>query len=381
MIIFAFIFQSLSAYAFSNNFEYHSLSERETLTFDDPSDIDGEYESDVLTFTPGFEERWLFLASPRAFSGSFGSLDSNHFFTRQNLKLNFSIGESTEFHVLNFRERDFELDAADTIFEIQHALTPSHAVALYGSASFDKKEDDIGLAYLWRRQTPEKTRSARLYISASDFSRNERNDLDDEFTKAPIVAGLTLNQMSTNGTFKELALRAEPDMEWEFPTAGRVYSYSRYFAYAAARRKTADGFFSWRGEYDVKKERQSPDSYRTQRGRIQIENELREQREHPWSYGLWISLGDWDKNETSKAKAFIQPYFWYELKRYEKYGWDGGAGLVTTNEGETDSRLNIALKSLHRKDLILKALFTFDGDRFLKSDFWEGGNIQLATAF
>ncbi|MEK6555622.1 MAG: hypothetical protein AABZ31_10305, partial [Bdellovibrionota bacterium] len=246
-LIFIFYFASPLAYGFSDSFEYHSLSEREASAFDTPHEIDGEYESDVLTYTQGFQDRWLYLSSERAFTGTFGSLDSEHFFARQSLKFDFTLAPNTRFRVISFRERDFELEAADTIFEIEHSLGDGpHAMALYGSASFDKKEDDIGLAYIWRKTKSDGFKSLRVYVSASDFSRNQRNTLDDRFKVKPLVAGFTITEVSSDQTYYEYAIRVEPEVKWVFPADGRVYTYSRYYGYLAERKKNSRGFFNWR---------------------------------------------------------------------------------------------------------------------------------------
>jgi hypothetical protein len=402
LLIFMLCLTSQVAFGFSDSFEYHSLSEREASTFDTPNEIDGEYESDILTYTQSFQDRWLYLSSEHAFTGTFGSLDGKHFFARQSLKFDFTIAPNTRFRVLSFRERDFELDAADTIFEVEHAFDGGpHALALFGSASFDKKEDDIGLAYIWRKTQSEGFETLRIYVSASDFSRNERNTLDDRFKEKPLVAGLTHSKFFTDQTFYEFALRIEPEVKWLFPTDGRVYSYSRYYGYFANRKKNARGFFNLRLEYDSKFEEQKPDSmssaivaeeWQTERARLQIEQHLITENSQAWRAGLWLSSADWSKDSDSMTMSYVQPYFWYEFFKRDQYTWDVGGSLVSADRKQAlagikspddgvDSRLNFAWNSRFRENLYLKALFTLDVDRIIESDRWEGGNIQLSTTF
>ncbi|MDC0980285.1 hypothetical protein OAQ84_00975 [Bdellovibrionales bacterium] len=155
--------------------------------------VDSEYTSDLLTYSISPEWEGSFQRSDHAFDATVGSLGAKHFFVRRRLKVREELLEKFNFQLTYFDHSDFDTHQKHLVAEFDTFWSNHWGVALYSELFYEKRRDDIGVALLF--DSGEKQR-IRLFYSATDFSRNERNENSDTFSQEPIsgIANLLKNR-------------------------------------------------------------------------------------------------------------------------------------------------------------------------------------------
>ncbi|OFZ18532.1 MAG: hypothetical protein A2Z20_08675 [Bdellovibrionales bacterium RBG_16_40_8] len=394
LIVLIVLFFTVHAKAISLHPEFTSLNEQEAKSFDDPSLVDGEYESDFLTYAPSLSQVSLYYSSPRAFIGSVGSLGAKQFFINEAFHAKFSLYTQVDFSITHFHKADFEDEFSGTILEfIFWDVNHKNAFSVFGEPEFQKRSDDLGISYI-RQIDLQKYLS--VYIFYPEMSRNDRNIDTDRFRKRPVTLGTLFREVDNIKKFREISLRYEEPTEWEFSDIKRLYKYDRLQFILTSRSAVESGYRNLQFEFERKHEKEEP----TAPASTIIDTALmRERYRAQWSRelqkieaGLMWSKHIWRRNDESQSLESWQPFFWTNIivrdKNIYRFGYsfvsvdhDGKISTVKKVASKVDHRFNLAWQYVPSVSTVLEVLLTFDGDRLARSDFWEGGNVKLSSTF
>ncbi len=260
--------------------EFHALQEDEALRFDRSILIDSEYQSDVLTYIAPLAWDADFFAQARAFDLTFGSLSNRHFLEQQRLRIDQPLTDSLSFRFTYFQQRDLEIDQRHAVIELVQQLIPKFAISVYGEPSHYKRENDFGVALLYR---PSVDHEIRVFHTWVDFTRGEHNDRPDSFVKGsePRSFGIVgrcydclgpgreegsaingePNGTKRDRTYVEYFARRETPVLWHFPIEGTEYTYDLWSAGLSARwapQELARVFINARLQHSKKFESEAP---------------------------------------------------------------------------------------------------------------------------
>lgn len=242
VLILSSILPSRAAHAFDIFPEFHALSELEQSGFDNVTRIDSEYQSDVITYLHPLSWDPVFFSRPQAFDFTLGSLSSKLFLQQSRLRVRKRVLPQLDFRFTYFTQRDLDVDQTRAIIELVHELSKRFSISLYGEPSLFKRENDVGIAVLYR---PADTHEIRAFHTWVDFTRQEHNDQGDFFTegKEPTSYGLVgrcfdcLKLFTDNSreNWLEYFVRRETPTEWHFPDADEIYEYELWTTGLKAR--------------------------------------------------------------------------------------------------------------------------------------------------
>jgi len=244
MLILSSIFSLRTAHAFDIFPEFHALSELEQSGFDDVARIDSEYQSDVITYLHPLSWDPVFFSRPQAFDFTLGSLSSKLFLQQSRLRVRKRVLPRLDFRFTYFTQRDLDVDQTRAIIELTHELSKRFSLSLYGEPSHFKRENDAGIAVLYR---PADAHEIRAFHTWVDFTRQEHNDRGDFFTegKEPTSYGfvgrcfdclkLFSDSDGIQRSWLEYFARRETPTEWHFPDADAIYGYELWTAGLKAR--------------------------------------------------------------------------------------------------------------------------------------------------
>lgn len=367
--------------------------------------IDGEYQSDFLTYTERPEDEWIWFSQGNQMQGSVGSLSSKTFLNRHRLRLEAPLIENFEFKFIFFEDKDFESNSQHIIFEFSYWFNDRHGLAWYMEPASEKEEMDTGVAYLLR---PQKNKEWRVFFARPDFQRNKRRKGSDEFNKDPIAYGLTYKSFQDNGGFLNLYARDEINVDWCFPDEEFCFEYNKTVLGGFYRHTLApERFLSLRGEWSYTRTLRraeassSRSSYNQKRERYLLDMRYATPR---IGMGLGLSRRDWQSldiepsplNPGRVKQMVYQPYVYRVFttrspQRFWELGYEFSTadrrGQLEDLEGSpsrTDHRLNVtklirfpgAQSQRESAQNELRLVFTFDLGR-LASEPWEGGNVRL----
>lgn len=382
------------ASALSSFPEYWGFQEDEVNLIGRVDWVDSEYTSDALTFSipPYWQSR--FQGSNQAFDATIGSLGAKHFYLRRRLKVRQALAKKYNFQITYFEHSDFDFHQSHIIPEFDFFWDRNWGVAVYTELYYQKSRDDLGGALLYHTDGGQKF---RLFYTATDFSRNERNEGTDSFAKAPLSYGLSSRWNSSREadlSFFHYGFRIEPEMQRDDPAKSSIYTMERSSIWYQIMLGTETNydFFEVEGTQakestngNVKEFAKVQAEYKRQRALIGcIWN-----RPCRAFWGLRYNQRDWKiGNEDVEHQdwlphggvQWLKPdHSIIELSFDVVYHHGEGPDNLRASTDENSalhSRTNFAYEWLFPGGS-LKLYFTADLDRFS----WEGGNGQFQLLF
>ncbi len=286
---------SLTAQAFDIYPEFHSLTESESSSVDSTELIDSEYQSDFVTYlTPLRWDADRYGSNSKtgrhSFDTTVGSLSGKLFLQRSRLAFSKQLSDQLEFRFTSFQQRDLDADQSHMILELIRNFRSTLAVSIYGEPSFYKRENDFGLALLYR-PTPSqvnhsKVHEIRIFHTWVDLTRADHNDRPDYFVpgheprtmglvgrcrgcgfasreEGVTQAGQTIETDSRmDHSWLEYYTRWEAPTRWIFPQTLRVYEHEALSAgvnLRVAPPRLAGVSVNTRMSLSRKRESQTPD--------------------------------------------------------------------------------------------------------------------------
>ncbi len=232
--------------------EFHTFPTWRGLQLLDPRLIDSEYQSDLEAYSESpLRRSWL--NAKNFFAVSAGSLSATQFDSRLQAQLATELSDRLEFRFHRLENENYEETLKASLLELAYRLDQEWWISAYGSLERFKKEDDVGFALIWRQRdafasnpSPDGAASVnsavlaqefRLFATQVDFTRSERSDSGDTFTrgKAPWSFGYVY-RMPHLQTY----LRRESKTEWVSPTDDRRMTHEKT-AWGYARRDADRG--------------------------------------------------------------------------------------------------------------------------------------------
>lgn len=388
------------AQAFEVAPEYTFFNESDALDFDGPEKINGEYYSDVAAFRRRLsdpEQRWTMTNHYDVIAGS---LSGKEFYENQKLFLSKKLLPQIEARVLWFRDRDFEQSHSQLTLELLYWWNSSWAVAVNGSPSYEKSQNDVGLALV---SSGFLEGESRIYVNFPNFQLNKRSINGERWGdgRAPMAMGFVSRSRA-----HEAAFRYESPLELVAPDDLRIYNFKRTTAQLkkwfdfADNRSLATFLF-----YENKFEGEAPMAGGTVLSQFRTRERWSGRME--WTQPIAASMLNVGlsyehriytvAHESFRTENYL-PYAWYTLpwKTHDtfEHRWRVGidsaffdASAPTTFLTEDidtyriDSRLNIALDLQTTDVWTLNLLFTFDTDTQNSDTPWEGGAAQLRIYF
>lgn len=405
VLIIGFVGSLPVASAFESYPEYYSLLESELEEgFEGPNVLGSEYVSDILTYQKPVEWNLAHYSAPVHLDAGWGSVSPAHFYVQNRVRLRrtFDTARWFEFRFTYFADRDREVDQEHAIFEAVFLPWQKFGVALYGQPSLYKRQTDVGLALLWR---PLEKFEVRLFQTWVDLTRIRRNDRTDTYDRSeiPYSRGVVARYAAPDRLY-ELAVRRETPTQQIFPESGLRFRYFKNLvSWHVIHPFGAERKFRLlsRARYDKKLERTDQSGIVTSwvTRRLQLYHELQWRSPiaelapgYQYAHRSWkTTSGDVYYHDHSLYLKFRRPWFassWsktsYEITPEVTFhsergdlGLRGGVDL----DGRTEYRLSLTPVFQFAPEAELRLQFTFDLDRFGKSDTWEGGNAQLAFQF
>lgn len=390
------------AHAFDESFpEFTTLNELEQAAFDDPSKVGAEYQSDVYSFQKpaAWEVQWL--EKDIAVDTVFGSISSVHFLMDTRFKVKANLTENLEFRLLHFDERNHDRESKHTIFELAWFPWKKIGIAGYGEPSYTKRENDVGLALLFR---PSEGHEIRLFHTWVDLTRQRRNDRTDTFDRnaLPYARGLVGRVLfRERRDFLEYALRQETASKWDFPDQLYSYRHRKEFLSLYGSRRMAESWrLNLRLQADRKFEARDPsapsssiagEAWTTSRILLRAQAPLYNLL--PASYEFIPTLEfahrKWDStrgkltyNDKLLGLFLRFPRGWYLNYSGTHHGKVDGQniGQTTDVDGAFNQRMDIGYSWNFSELAELRIQAGFDLDKFGTRETWEAGAAQFRWA-
>lgn len=398
------IARSKTTHAFESFPEFQGVTEEDQGLFDRPNLLGGEFLNRVLSYQKPYDWEYQWLTRDIAVDGTVGSISSVHFLVDSRVKIRTHLTDWLQFRLTWFEERNHERGAEKPVFEIIAWPSNKIGLSLYGDVTYYKRNDDVGLAFLYK---PHERHEIRVFNTYVDITRQKRNDRTDTFLDLPYSRGIVGRMFSgpEDRNFFEYALRYENRTTWRFPDQSYDYRYWKYFASLFGSRKMSDRWrLNARIQFDRMFEGNFPfaatsvfqQAWRTDRVTAVVQTPLAGIGPHgDWTvtpgilYGHrnWITDSDQLRyndyiphvtlNIPTGEGAYRNSWeFGYQLAWHRKRGGQVIA-IPTDNDGALNHQYNIAYTFAFKEKAEIKLLAGFDGDKFGTGDSWEGGNAQV----
>ncbi|MCB0355362.1 MAG: hypothetical protein KDD40_00050 [Bdellovibrionales bacterium] len=367
--------------------EYRSLQADEVSEVQAAKNIDSEYQSDILTFQKPFRWQANWLKQDKAFDLSVGSLSSKRFAIENRLKILAPLNPFIDFHFVYFEQSDFEEQIRAHMLELLFWPHKKWGIAVYGEASGFKSEDDVGVAII---NKPHNNLYHRWFYTATDFSRNQRNEQADYFKQKPSSFGWVTRWWSKeNSEFVELALRVDRESEWVFPGQNITHFYNKRYLGVQSRHLLVAQYYLNTQISLTQRHEVSQSSVEFLKGEYQWQLETPTFNKGRWLYGLQYVDRLWRSSSGEVRHFNWLPHVWWQ---FTHWAW-GYESTLFSAKGPTPLRSSLDTQSFraeHRGNIKygfvfaqaeLNLLFTFDLDRLGTGEAWEGGNAQFTAHF
>lgn len=257
-------------------------------------------------------------------------------------------------------------------------------MAVYGEVSTQKSEDDVGFALIYK---PLEYWENRLFYTATDFSRNQRNELSDRFQKTcEFWICLTLDKTQE---FFEWAIRSDKQSQWFFPDQNKLHIYTKNYLGFKSRNKVFDHKYLNFQLSLTERYEEIVENVEFLKGEYQFQLEGWSFWQGQWLFGIQYVDRIWRQNMGEVRHKNLLPHLWwkkmnwqlgYETTLFSAKGPSGLRSGLDTKSFKSEHRLNIGYEYKFDK-ASWRWLFTFDVDRLGSSESWEGGSAQLITWF
>lgn len=397
-----------AGFAFESLPEFQSLTEAEQESFDDPTLLGPEYQSDILAFMkpPSWEYYWL--SKNIYFDLSAGSISAVHFLIDTRVKLRGELNDWLQFRLNYFNERNHDRASEHLIPELVFRPWPwkKLGLSLYGEPTYAKRQNDVGLALLWN---PSDTHEIRLFNTWVDVTRQKRSDRTDTFDEKhlPYARGLVGRSWTRESDeYFEYAFRYETRTKWVFKDERYDYDYWKGLASVFLRQRVKEGIaLNYRLQLDRRFEARaqnqpgSPvraDAWRTDRVQAHLQADLENIPRAGWTLtpGFDFAHRRWVASRDELVYHDYLPHLWLKIpsageghdQNYWQFQYDltwhrkrGGSAIA--HPGDTDKalnhRFNAAYSFAFKQKAELRLVVGLDLDAFGTGDTWEAGAGQF----
>jgi hypothetical protein len=383
--------------------EYSHWGSGEQAEINSPRLVDGEYQSDRLTYE--FLNQWnaFWWKQDQVFQYTAGSLGPTRFLTQGRIRFSENITDRLKFSFFYAEVGDYTQWRQSFVFEFSYKLNSLFEVALYGQPSTFKKDDDIGVALItWLGEHS----YVRAFYTWVDFSLNKRNENSDYYQKKPGTVGAVWRHSPSKDSeeFVEIFVKRDLETIHVFPESSRSYA----FLQTQAGVKWIESFGEipqyFQMEINARKSLER-DTENSDQGIIQWEAQHYDglfQIRNPTSrlklYGLRFNYSQWDSTQGQVIHRDILPHTWFNIynNTYGKsvhnidlgyeFTWHLGEGSdFLRSQLDTDNKVNHRINTRYAfysdEKTRFHLLLTFDGDKFGTGETWEGGSIQFSQIF
>ncbi len=370
LLLFVSILFSFSAMADYLPIESYGFNSEHDFSVNRVSKYDSEVESDYLTYKQiGCLTKSVLSDSSDFFCASAGSLSGKRFLIDSYLITNKQIGNSADFRFQWNKEQDFFVEKDNLSFEFIKSIAKKHSLGAFGMIDTQKANDDFGISYNYSFNN---NSVLRVQAAAYDFSRNDRNENSDRFEQDPYVYSISFVSKKQDQKFF-ISLFSEPKFIWVNEDAVTISRRSEGLRGAFKKERLLFTF-----EYHA-------DSTRVQSQHEQMQFSLMQ-----WQWDLYEFLPGarivqrrFVANGDNEEYFNILPFFWFKAAKWEslKIGYEMTWQLSDEVRDRTEHRFNFALNLTKSETSTFDLGFSFDLDRFGKSDMWEGGLGNLTYYF
>jgi hypothetical protein len=384
--------------------ELQFFDPKEISELEKPRNFDGEYHSDIRTFSRRLEDEAIVWTNENFYIGSTGSLSAKSFQVEERLRLRNQLSETTRAGIVYVQHEDFYNQQQNLLIELGHRFWPKIRTSVLANFLSNKQNLDIGfrLDYIWSDQA-ETTLS--YWVPQHQF--NSKSE-DDGFFDASPWAIFAAHKWSQADHKSEVFGRYEPRLNLRNSAAGDRYIYSKWIAGFRRIQKHDSGAVTtlrlgFDNKYEAERSLNDPtDSEYWRMQRLEAEVAGLPAQRASWMPTRWgvRGLGKWwETLEQNTVEQFTAlPFFEYSYSvgpasradflaiEYEQaYHWDNDNDKVSFNNVH-DQTFN------HRTNVTwafvwpesggrISFMFTFDMDRFGQGDTWEGGGGQAQFNF
>ena len=384
------------SFAFESFPQYKFWSTDLGINLPNADKLDSEYQSDALSFAHPYQWEQDWLQKPMIFQFSAGSISSTRFNIDNRLRLENTLTEDLIFRFLYLEESNLDLHQMAHLVELEKFLSPQWSVSAYGEVMHRKSGDDLGISLSHHFS---KVSSARLFYNLTDFSRNERNEEEDEFTESPKNFGFLLKSTVKN-SYWQWVVREESKSIWQFPEEDLYYIFDAFYSGSKGLIEiNADFFLGWEAHFNRSRQQNEagPASIDVSSSVEFFRYELRPFVQiDSFIYGIqWVDR-NWRFEESELRQKNLLPYIWWYRNirfggRQDRLGigWENtyyeSSGPIvlratTDKDYALEQRANLSY-SFGFNNAEMRWLFTFDLDRFGTGESWEGGAGQMTWQF
>lgn len=369
---------SPTSYAF-NNFHWMNDANVSAPNIKPRSDINGEYDSDFLAYQKTLEWNYEYLKSASAFDTTVGSLSSKEFLFDQRLKLEKLLTDKLFFNLEWLQSRDFDQDFNAFGYEVGYLFFPKIAISVIGSPSFYKSEDDVGakVSILSDESTSE------FAVIQYDFQKNQRDLTSERWAKGKEPWALyykttwlpkNKQEYTVFGVMNQFHSRREDTTKNTFT---EVSAWRVYFQHWQKDQFGAQ--LQWEQNF---RSSETDDSLTRKRLWAQLDKDFYF-RAYKVTPGFNIFHRDYNVGSERTVKTTWLPTVWLTLKekQYEQLSSQWSIGMDAAFAARNDQRLNLKNTLKFHGNAELNWMLTFDVDRLISNEFWEGGNMQFRTTF
>ncbi|MDZ4678685.1 MAG: hypothetical protein SGI74_14400 [Oligoflexia bacterium] len=403
-----------SAITFESFPEFTTMSEDEVLRFEKPIHIDPQYAAAALSYTKPYMWEYWWLTHKASFDGTVGSLNGTTFLINNRGKLHKLLSENFEFRFTYFEERTLERDSTAHVVEFIYWPNEKLGFSAYGEPSFYKRQNDMGLAILYK---PHLNHEIRVFNTWVDLVRNDRNDRRDHFVESDMpysmgIVGRTWSPLDENkNEFFEYSLRQDTPTRWIFPDENYEYRYSKKTASVFLQLGVSENILmSGRIQYDQKFESKTPttltsttvlENWTTDRLQSVLRTSFFKTGPNSnWEItpGIAMNVRDWKSNTGVVTYLDYVPHVILVMPGFRKIpGLDtwtleydftlhrqAGPDFLRSRPNSSDiieQRLDVSYDFAFAGSSYLKLMGTFDLSNFLKGKPWGGGNAMFRVDF
>lgn len=375
---------------------YSIFGPQEFETINNPSQIDGEYYSDLLAYRHSLKSDYKFLNSKQAYDLYVGSVSSTRFAIQQRLKLNQEISKKLNFDLVYIDRENLEEGREQFLIGLTYSLFDGVGLSSYTSLFSNKEDNNVGFSLNLSFNSKSKL---KFFVNLIDFDFNKRNEIGAKDEQRPMHYGFLGSWQSDFFQFIEYYFYKNSNIVRNFSLTDQQYIFEETRLGFRGRKKlksdfylnfdidafeSEEGLFSTIAPDPVTDSRWSKKGYRFL---TQIE----------WSrviLGVEHNYRYWSSSLGRVKHLNYMPHIWYNIPI-------GGTSLIpksidlgleasihdaeglrelrseTDSNSDLNSRLNLKLYYEFSPTALLNLLLSADLDDWS----WEGGVGQFQILF